>query len=119
MRRFPVTCLFCFAWVAGMGCVVPAVVGVEDCPRPALAPIRELTVLETEAVAFNVGTTGSDAGQMFYSAAALPDGAYFDSSTGAFAWNAPVAGDYTITFSATNACGVIASELVRITVPRR
>jgi len=84
---------------------------------PVLDPIGDRTVDENKSVSFNVVGHDSVGDNLTYSVTGLPDGATFDSATGAFSWTPTFnqAGTYPITFTVSDG-SLTASETITITV---
>ncbi len=91
-------------------------VAVANTP-PVLTGIGNRTVLENAALAIALTATDSDGDALTFSVADLPDGAGFNSSTGAFEWTPGFtqSGIYNVTFSVSDGRDADA-ETVRITV---
>lgn len=70
---------------------------------PQITPIATQTANEGETVSVSVIATDADGTTPILSAANLPEGSSFNSTTGAFTWtNAGPAGSYSATFKATD-----------------
>ena len=84
---------------------------------PVLGSIGAKSVDEEDTLAFTLSASDADGNSLTYSASSLPDGASFNTASGAFSWT-PVdgqVGTYVVTFEVTD--GYLSdSEAVTITV---
>ncbi|MCK4502550.1 MAG: putative Ig domain-containing protein, partial [Desulfuromonadales bacterium] len=96
--------------------VYSSAVSSENNP-PALAAIGNKSVLEGVSLNFTISATDADGDSLTYNVASLPDGAGFNSATGAFSWTpaSTQANTYSITFSVSDGTDT-ASETIQITV---
>lgn len=72
-------------------------------------------VLAGEILSFTVETSDPDGDTVTLQVDGIPDGASFDADTGVFTWEAPVAGEYTVTLTARDR-KTVAEKTVTITV---
>jgi hypothetical protein len=93
----------------------PAVVAVNQ--PPVLEPIGNHTVLEGALLAFVISASDPDGDTLSFSTSALPSGAQFDISTGAFSWAPGMnqSGIYSVVFSVSDG-QTSSSETISITV---
>ncbi|AZR72907.1 hypothetical protein BBF96_05585 [Anoxybacter fermentans] len=84
---------------------------------PVLSTIGDKTVDAGQGLSFTVTANDPDGDPVTYSAAGLPQGATFDTSTGSFSWTPTIddLGSYTVTFTA-EANGQSDSETITINV---
>ncbi|WP_255335115.1 putative Ig domain-containing protein [Methanosarcina sp. KYL-1] len=84
---------------------------------PELNPIGSKSIGETKSLTFTVNANDMDGDKLTYSAAGLPEGAYFDPASGQFIWTPSQgqAGTYTVTFEVSDGY-LTDSEDVTITV---
>ena len=85
---------------------------------PVLAAIGNKTIEENSTLTFTVTATDADGDTITLSATNLPVGATFDATTGVFSWIPTLtqAGNYLVTFSATDANNASDSETITIAV---
>lgn len=85
---------------------------------PVLAAIGNKTVDEGSLLSFVVSATDSDGDTLTYSAAPLPSGASFNTTTKTFSWTpgSTQSGTYSVTFSVSDGKGGSDSEAISITV---
>jgi hypothetical protein len=85
---------------------------------PVISAIGDKTVAETQLLAFTVSAIDADADPLTWSAAGLPTGAVFNTSSGAFTWTptAGQSGTYAVTFNVSDGRGGTDSETITITV---
>jgi PKD repeat protein len=85
---------------------------------PVLDAIGDKIIDENALLAFTVTASDPDGDVVTLSAAVLPAGATFTPGTGAFSWTPTFdqAGDYAVTFTATDSDGQLDSEAITITV---
>ena len=84
---------------------------------PVLAPIGAKTGTEGQPLTFTATATDPDGNALTFSAGGLPTGATL-TPAGAFSWTPTTgqAGNYNVTVTVTDTGGLIASEIVTITV---
>jgi len=87
---------------------------------PTIAAVPNQTVRAGQALTFNVSATDAESDPVTLSASGLPTNAIFSTASnegsGTFTWAAPVAGTYTVTFSATDGLLTSAPRTITITV---
>ena len=71
-----------------------------------------------EALNFTVTTSDPDGDTVTLTASGVPTGATFDSATGKFLWESPVAGTYTLTLSASDGKATTTKSII-ITVEEK
>jgi len=84
---------------------------------PVLAPIGNKTVSVSSKLSFTVSATDADGDALTFSSSALPAGAAFNTSSGAFSWTpaSSQTGTYNITFTVTDTNSASDSESITIT----
>jgi hypothetical protein len=87
---------------------------------PTIAAVPNQTVRAGQALTFNVSATDAESDAVTLSVSGLPTNATFSTASnegsGTFTWPAPVAGTYTVTFSASDGLLTSAARSVTITV---
>lgn len=85
---------------------------------PVFAPVGPQQVLEHSPLSFTVSATDPDSDPVILSVTGLPSGATFNASTGVFNWTPghPQAGNYVVTFKATDTHSASSINDVVITV---
>lgn len=86
---------------------------------PQLAAIGNKNVIENQPLIFTISArdNNTNAPAPIYSAEGLPSGSTLNQNTGAFVWNRPVAGTYSVNFIASSN-GQRDSERITITVQK-
>ncbi len=82
---------------------------------PVISEIGDRSVTMGQLLTFTVSATDHDGDPISYSASNLPDGAAFDTVTGAFSWTPDIEGNYIIKFTAESN-DLIDSEIITIFV---
>jgi parallel beta-helix repeat protein len=85
---------------------------------PVLALIGNQSITATQLLTFTVNATDSDGDTIKYSVTGLPQGATFNTTSGAFSWTPALAqiGTHSVTFTARDLKGGVVSETISITV---
>ena len=92
---------------------------IEDINHPpALLPLEDITVKESQPLSFQVTGTDPDNDPMTFTHSPLPEGAVFNAGDQTFAWTPTYdqAGAYPITFTVTDPEGLSGSDDATITV---
>jgi hypothetical protein len=81
---------------------------------PVMANVSNTTVAEGVPVTIDVNATDADGDTLIYAATPMPTGATFNVTTGVFTWTPgfDAAGDYTITFTATDDLATTSDAIV-------
>lgn len=82
---------------------------------PTIAGAADITVKADEKVEFTVTTKDADGDAVTLAAKDVPTAASFDAKTGKFTWDKAVAGEYTVTFTATDGKATT-TKAIKITV---
>lgn len=85
---------------------------------PVMASIGNKTVSAAQLLTFTVSATDSDGDTIRYSVTGLPQGATFNTTSGAFSWTPSITqiGNHSLTFTARDGKGGMDSETMIITV---
>lgn len=82
---------------------------------PVISCDTSFRVFSNEPLSFTVKTSDPDGDTVTLEADGIPNGASFDTDTGVFTWEAPAAGEYTVTLVAKDSKTVV-TKIVTITV---
>ncbi|MBD5135127.1 MAG: type I pullulanase [Lachnospiraceae bacterium] len=88
---------------------------ISENKSPVITCNTSFSVLTGENLSFTVKTSDPDGDTVTLKAEGVPDGATFNTSTGAFKWENPVAGKYTVTLTASDGKNVT-TKAISITV---
>jgi hypothetical protein len=85
---------------------------------PVFTPVGTQSTIENQVLQFMVSATDPDGDALTYSCDPLPTGATFNAATRSFSWrpDSTQAGNYTVTFHATDSGGLAGQLEVAITV---
>ncbi len=82
---------------------------------PVISCDTSFRVFSNEPFSFKVETSDPDGDTVTLEADGIPNGASFDADTGIFTWEAPAAGEYTVTLVAKDSKTVV-TKIVTITI---